>query len=97
MIKGILKKVVDTPTKPLFKFELSAEAALHNMKLLQSNGNSIHAFIKNHQGSIVSPGSEFRPVNVLEPLFLHHRNWASIQKNLLEGSHWPLHPIPNAD
>ncbi len=70
---------------------------MHNMKLLLSAGNSIHSFIMANPGSIISPGSEFRPVQVLETLLLHCHNWPSIQNILLKGSIWPLEQISKED
>jgi hypothetical protein len=63
------------------------------MRLLQQHGNSLHRVIVQYPGSVVSPGSEFCSVSVLEPLFLHHPNWVTIQKIMREGSLWPLEPI----
>ena len=63
------------------------------MHLLQQHENSLHRVIIQHPGSVISPGSEFRPVSVLEPLFLHHPNWAIIQQIMKEGSRWPLDSI----
>lgn len=50
-----------------------------------------------NQGSIISPGLEFRPVHLLEPLFLHHLNWPSIRQILVSGSLWPLLSISEED
>jgi hypothetical protein len=46
-------------------------------------------------GSFLSPGSEFRPVSLLEPLLLDHHNWPKIEPILTQGSDWPL--LPNSD
>jgi hypothetical protein len=65
--------------------------------LLVASGNSIQKFIELNPGVIISPGSEFRPTHILEPLFLHHHNWPLIRRILTSGSLWPLDPISKED
>ena len=67
------------------------------MLILRQHGNSIQNLILHCPNSILSPGSEFRPVEVLEPLFLHHCNWPIIKRILESGSLWPLDPISDHD
>jgi hypothetical protein len=81
------------PVLPPLKFELSHEAAIHNMKILKACGDSIQNLIKRCPGLIISPGSEFRPLDLLESLFLHHHNWPVVKQILEVGSMWPLDPI----
>jgi hypothetical protein len=84
---------MDTPIHPPLKFELSEEVAVHNMNLLMLHGDSIQNLISAHPGSVFSPGLEFRPIHVLQPLLLHHCNWPQISTILSSGSYWPLLPI----
>jgi hypothetical protein len=67
------------------------------MLLLQQHGNSMQNLIAAYPNSFLSPGSEFRPIQVLEPLLMHHHNWPKIKNILLMGSMWPLHPIPEVE
>jgi len=70
---------------------------MHNMLLLKQHGDSIQNLILAYPNSFISPGSEFRPINVLEPLLMHHHNWLKIRNILQVGSIWPLHPISKED
>ncbi len=96
-IQQILTTPLDTPTRPPLRFELSNEAAIHNMHLLQTHGDSIQNLISTYPGSSLSPGSEFRPVDVLKPLLLHHHSWPQVSAILSLGSCWPLLPITDSD
>jgi hypothetical protein len=91
-ISSILNTKLDAPSHPSLKFELSQEAAQYNMSILKSFGNSIQNLINAHPGSF-SPGSEFRPANLLRGLLLHHPNWHLIESSLTKGSVWPVLPI----
>jgi len=79
------------------KLELSQEAANHNMKVLRAHGNSIQKLIEAHPGSFISPGAEFRPAKLLEPLLMHHHNWCQVKASLTRGSVWPLQPIQDSE
>lgn len=96
-IREILSIPIDTPTHPLLLFDLSHDAAVHNMTILRSHGNSIQNLIQSYPTSFLSPGSEFRPADLLERLFMHHHNWVLIQRSLTKGSVWPLREILNED
>jgi hypothetical protein len=67
------------------------------MEVLKAHGNSIQNLITTHPTSFLNPGSEFRPEELLERLFMHHHNWLLIQKSLTRGSVWPLREIPNEE
>jgi hypothetical protein len=93
----ILHSRVPTPSHPPLMFELSDHAASHNKLLLMQHGNSIQNLITAYPGSFISPGSEFRPVDTLETLLMHHHNWPKIKSILTTDSVWPLHPISSED
>ena len=67
------------------------------MQILRKFDNSINDYIASSPGSFISPGSEFRPVDSLEPLLLHHHNWPKVKCILLQGSNWPLRPLSNEE
>jgi hypothetical protein len=96
-LETILSTETPIPNTPTLKFELSLEAADHNMNLLQNHGNSIQNYIINNTGTFMSFGSEFRKPEVLEPLLLHHPNWRRCRDLLLRGSGWELYPLTNED
>ena len=82
-------------TAPGLKFELSQEAALHNMRLrlLESYNNDIHQYLQRNVGAFINFGSEFRDPVKLEPLLMHHPNWLRFRSLLVKGSNWELKPI----
>jgi hypothetical protein len=92
-IKNIINTHIPVPKASSFKFSLTNEAAVHNMNLLKSHGDCLQQFITASPGTLISPGSEFRPPHILEPLFIHHHNWPKINKILSNGSDWPLLPL----
>ena len=65
------------------------------MSVLRKHKNSIQMLIESCPGSFLSPGSEFRPVALLEKLLMHHPSWHLIGDSLSRGSVWPLQEIPN--
>jgi hypothetical protein len=96
-IHELLNIKLDTPVHPPLIFKLSQDAAIHNMNVLRAHGDSIQNLIKACQESFISPGSEFRPVALLEKLFMHHHNWPMIQASMTRGSTWPLTPSTKED
>ena len=96
-IWNILAKNLQTPAKVPIKFELTKSAAENNMKVLKQHKNSVSNLIEQNQGSIISYGSEFRPVAHLEFLLMHHKNWLPLVTMLTRGSLWPLNPIADTE
>jgi hypothetical protein len=92
-VKNILATVVITPGPSPLAFEASDRAALHNQAILQSYNNDISKLLDDHQSLILKYGSEFRPIDVLEPLLLHHYHWPKLRRLLSEGSNWSLHDL----
>jgi hypothetical protein len=91
-VKNVLATVVITPGPSPLAFEASDRAALHNQAILSYN-NDISKLLDDHQSSILKYGSEFRPIDVLEPLLLHHYRWPKLRCLLSEGSNWSLHDL----
>ena len=82
------------PALPIpFNFELSAEAAQHNIDILRNNNFDLHSIMLNDTNSPLHPGSEFRPVHLLDRLFKGHPRWSSVRKMLTLGAHFPLDPL----
>jgi hypothetical protein len=96
-IQSIINTIEETPRAPTLRFELSQDAAVHNMNLLQYHGNDLQNYILANRGTFISFGSEFRKPSVLEPLLLHHPNWPRFQLLLEQGSQWPLEELQNED
>ena len=96
-----IQEIVSTPSHALvespFIFNLTPEAATHNMLVLLAHESNIQTVIDNHQHTILKHGSEFRSVSILQRLLLHHPKWPKIQSLLTSGSRWPLTPISDND
>ena len=84
-----LLKSSSSLSKPLFKFEVSEEAARFNMNLLQKNNFNLDKLL-NSSPSITSYGSEFKPVDELEPLLHLHPRWPEMKRKLIEGATFPV-------
>ncbi len=81
------------PSKPPFEFKLTKEAAQKNFQTLKAHNMSLGAVIDASPFGSISYGSEFKPTNVLEPLFEHHPRWERM-KNILEvGSDYHATPL----
>jgi hypothetical protein len=67
------------------------------MEILKQYQNSVSKYIEENEDSILSYGSEFRPVTILENLLMHHRSWPTLRCIITKGSKWPLEPISQCD
>jgi hypothetical protein len=85
IIQDILHFPCPTPTSPPFTFECTSMAAARNHQVLQSHHFDIHACIT-HNDTTCTPGSEFRAVTCLDPLFRHHALWPKVREMLAVGA-----------
>lgn len=89
--------IANEPKAPLpgpFKFEMSQETVLHNSMILKHNNYNLDKVITNSPNSIISPGSEIRPLNHLELLLGNHPNFPQIKLNLHNGVDYPAEDLP---
>ena len=63
------------------------------MEILHQFDYDIEAAIMHDPNSPLHPGSEFRPVSLLAPIFKNHPSWKRIYSTLTFGGHYPLVPI----
>ena len=84
-------------TVPLLQFERTAAAAKHNLTVLRRFRYCLHSVIVNDPLSPLYPGSEFRPVTTLHPLFAGHPLWPNVRDILLQGAYSPLEPLLDGD
>ena len=63
---------VRVPTTSPFMFEFTAEAAAHNTSILEPFDYDLATAIDAFLGTTISPGSDLRPPEQLEPLLSHH-------------------------
>jgi hypothetical protein len=84
------------PSKPIFKFDLSVEAAEKNyIILMRKFEGDLHKALHAQQGSPLQYGSKFKPVSTLAPIFSNHPSWGKMKTVLLDGLVWPLLPLDN--
>jgi hypothetical protein len=96
-IKNIIDSTEDTPKAPALRFNLSYDAAVHNMRLLQSHNNDLQQYLKRNKDTFIGFGFEFRQTHILEPLLIHHPNWLKLKNLLEEGSNWKLDKMSEKD
>jgi hypothetical protein len=92
----ILKHLLSLSSRlenPLFHFEATPEASLHNLNLLKSNDFNLERLLNPNVKSITSYGSEFKPTSDLEPLFHHHPRWNDLKERLDNGVTFHLKPL----
>jgi hypothetical protein len=82
-------------TTPVFIFEYSKDAALHNAIILENYNYNLHHIIETQRYSSIYYGSEFKPYQILQPLLQSHPLWPYIYQILSKGATFPLHPISN--
>jgi hypothetical protein len=84
-------------SKPIFKFELSLKAAEENTKVLEAYEYNLTKIINQDAQSILKPGSEFRPISLLEAMFQGHPLWERMKNILTTGAHSPLTELSEDD
>ena len=95
---SILRRIAETPcrqpSKPLFVFEFNLEAANKNFILLKRKfGGDLSEALLAQSDSPLGYGSEFKPIETLEPIFENHPSWRRMKRILMHGSKWPLQPL----
>jgi hypothetical protein len=95
----IIKSIISTASiemkAPEFKFDLSMKLAKYNWKILEKYKLNLEEALEAQSGTILEYSSEFRPANILEPLFQHHPLWQRLSLQLREGADFLLHPLSN--
>ena len=79
------------------QFEWSTQAAQQNAAILQQHGWDLTRALDAEQGTILSPGSEFRDPNYLSPLCKSHKLWPKVHKWITEGITYPFIPLLDTD
>ena len=93
-IKHILTSKVPTPHRSEFLFELSQKAAIHNSNLLEKYEFDMAKAIKANPNSIISPGSELRPIDQLSSILAHHPYFPLLKESLQTGIDYPAEDLP---
>jgi hypothetical protein len=86
------------PSRPLFAFEFSLEAANKNFILLMRKfGGDLSKAILAQSDSHLGYESEFKPIDTLELIFRNHPSWNRMKQILTHRSNWPLQPLNKED
>jgi hypothetical protein len=103
-LKPLLTKIDNAlswkPAAPFDKtklaFETSIEAAETNFRILEACEFDLHAFITGPSAANtpLRPGSEFRPVHLLDQIFQNHPLWRRARRTLTSGFTMPLRKLP---
>ncbi|KAI2505693.1 hypothetical protein MHU86_8752 [Fragilaria crotonensis] len=86
------------PTHPTdFRFEWTPAATAHNLGILRRFQFDWCAALAAQPFSTLTPGSEFRPADVLAPLLSRHPLWPRFRERITAGADFPLLPITDTD
>ena len=99
---SILRRIAELPcrqpSKPLFAFEFNLEAANKNYIVLKHKfGGDLSEALLAQSDSPLGYGSEFKPIETLEPIFENHPSWRRMKRILTHGSKWPLQTLDKDD
>jgi hypothetical protein len=89
----VMHALCDTPMPPKFSFELTGEAAEHNIAIMSKYNFHLRRALEANKVSPLGPGKEFKPLNVLREVFGLHPLWPKMKRILEHGSDWPLEEI----
>jgi hypothetical protein len=76
-----------------FKFDISPEAAEHNLGIIRGHQYDLDAALKAAGGTALRYGSEFKPPSILGLLLEKYPLWDSISSSLSNGIKYPLEQI----
>ncbi len=96
-IASILGAPQPTTQPTDFCFEWSIAAADHNLAVLQKHALDLETALAAQPFSSLTPGSEFRPVELLAPLLSMHPLWPTFQERISNGAEFPLREIADAN
>lgn len=80
-----------------FQFQWTDKAAGNNFDVLQRYGWDLSKAVHAQPYSVVTLGSEFRPVHLLAPLMYQHPLWPNAHKWLTEGVSFPMSSLSSED
>jgi hypothetical protein len=96
-IASVLGAQKPTTQPTAFRFEWSIAAADHNLAVLQQHALDLETALAAQPFSSLTPGSEFRPVELLAQSLLIHPLWPKFQERISIGADFPLREIADAD
>ena len=90
LVKELLEEAEEKLHPPLFRFDVSPDAASHNWELLSNNNYNLEALLNPTKQCATSYGSEFKSSDKLEKLLKFHPRWLSLKDKLERGCEFPL-------
>mmetsp|Transcript_1089 Transcript_1089/g.1714 ORF Transcript_1089/g.1714 Transcript_1089/m.1714 type:complete len:831 (+) Transcript_1089:2296-4788(+) len=97
----LLSCLQEIPSQPIrapeFRFDGSREAAEHNATILAMHGYNLNSAIRSQHGTPLDPGSEFKPVSILDWLCTPHPLWRILRGYLSQGVSYPMLPLSEQD
>ena len=97
----LLSCLQDIPSQPIrasdFRFDGSTASAEHNASVLAFHDHDLALAIQSQLDTPVFPGSEFKPVFILEWLCAPHPLWCTLRDYLSNGVSYPMLPLSEID
>ena len=84
-VRKITSKTYPANKAPLFKLENTLEAAQINTAILERFDWNFEKAIDAQHNTIMQAGSEYRPLEDLESIFKHHKDWEKLKVLLTKG------------
>jgi hypothetical protein len=103
LIGAIANAMAWKPPKPFdptsMCFEPTMAAAQHNLGILEDHDFDLQKIITSSEAANtpLRPGSEFRPIEVLNDVFLNHPLWPRVRRTLARGFTMPLRDLPELE
>jgi hypothetical protein len=82
---------------PRFKFDLSTLAAEHNFNVLKEYDFNLADTLSVQNDTPLHFSSEFKPLDLIEPLLNSHPLWTFTSMILKDGASYPLRKISEVD
>ena len=94
-----ITRIINSPSPKMrqhkCKFENDTRSAEHNGQWLKHYKWDLEKALTRQKGTMLETGSEFREVEILEPLWSRHKFWPNMKKIVTEGLTYPLEEIPD--
>jgi hypothetical protein len=97
LVKAALAWCPEERTIPIFDFRMSTSAANANFEILRNANFDLQQLLLSDELSPLPPGSKFRPVGILSPVFEGHPLWPRVKNSLSHGANLELETIPETD
>lgn len=86
LVRKMIAKTYPPMKIPPFQFKNTRCAARHNCKILANHNWDMHKVLNAFPDTCLQAGSEFRPIEDLEPLFKYHVDFQKLKTICTEGA-----------